>query len=43
MNELLLFLSLFAAVIGLCLALDELDRERRESRRRNQARPRSWR
>ena len=37
MAELLLFASLAAAVIALCLALDESD-ERADSRRRNQAR-----
>ena len=37
MNELLLFASLAAAVIALCLALDEID-ERRDAARRNQAR-----
>lgn len=36
MPEFLLFLSLAAAVIALCLALDESD-ERRDAARRNQA------
>ena len=38
MTELLLFAALVAAVIGLCLALDELDEQRADARRRNQAR-----
>ncbi|MEW6223225.1 MAG: hypothetical protein AB1627_01210 [Chloroflexota bacterium] len=38
MSEVLLFGALVAAVIGLCLALDESD-ERADARRRNQARP----